>query len=111
MKKNFISLILFCMLFLGTLQAQVINTNPDKNAEPWYAGGFPAMTPEKQERFDSIPKLILTQESKSKTLPVLVDNSQYIFMRPVFNQEQGSCGQASGVGYVFTYEVNRLRNT
>jgi len=109
--KRILFILSMLLLMQNISTAQLINVNPDKNAEPWYAGGFPAMTPEKQAEYDSIPKLDLTQESKSKTLPVLVDNSQYIFMRPVFNQEQGSCGQASGTGYIITYEVNRLRNT
>jgi hypothetical protein len=109
--KRIFSFILLLLFVRSISTAQLINVNLNKNAEPWYAGGFPAMTPESQARFDSIPKLILTPESKSKTLPLLVDNSQYIFMMPVFNQDSGSCAQASGVGYIFTYEVNRLRNT
>jgi hypothetical protein len=109
--KRILFILSMLLLMQNISTAQLINVNPDKNAEPWYAGGFPAMTPEKQAEYDSIPKLDLTQESKSKTLPVLVDNSQYIFMRPVFRQDSGSCAQASGVSYIFTYEVNRLRNT
>ncbi len=109
--KRFFSFILLLLFIRSISTAQLINVNPNKNAEPWYAGGFQAMTPEKQAEYDSIPQLVLTSESKSKTLPAFVDNSQYIFMRPVFNQDSGSCAQASGVSYIFTYEVNRLRNT
>jgi tetratricopeptide (TPR) repeat protein len=31
-------------------------------------------------------------------------------MRPIFIQKHGSCAQASGVAYVFTYEINWLRD-
>jgi len=47
----------------------------------------------------------------TSTLPLRVDNSQLKYFRPIFMQEGGSCSQASGVGYVFTYEINWLRNT
>ena len=40
----------------------------------------------------------------------MVDNSQKDWFRPIFHQDGGSCGQASGIGYLFTYEINRIRN-
>jgi hypothetical protein len=45
----------------------------------------------------------------TRELPPAVDNSEHEWLRPVFNQDGGSCGQASGIGYCFTYEINRLR--
>ncbi len=44
-------------------------------------------------------------------LPSKVDNSLRIFFPPIINQYGWSCNQASSIGYVFTYETNRLRNT
>jgi hypothetical protein len=44
-------------------------------------------------------------------LPGYLDNSTNSFFRSIFNQADGSCAQASGVGYTYTYEVNRLHNT
>lgn len=41
-------------------------------------------------------------------LPAAVDNSQTAFFPPVIDQQGGSCAQASAIGYVFTYEMNRL---
>lgn len=41
-------------------------------------------------------------------LPSSVDNSTLKYFPPVFNQIGGSCAQASSVGYLFTYEMNRL---
>lgn len=43
-------------------------------------------------------------------LPRSVNNSKQIFMPPVFEQRSNSCSQASGIRYVFTYEVNRMLN-
>lgn len=41
-------------------------------------------------------------------LPTSVDNSKTIWFPPVISQKGGSCAQASGIGYMFTYEINRL---
>ena len=46
--------------------------------------------------------------SKEDELPLAVDNSRNAFFPPIINQQGGSCAQASGIGYVFTYEMNRL---
>ncbi len=43
-------------------------------------------------------------------LPSRVDNSAKIFFPAIINQYGWSCNQASSIGYVFTYEINRLRN-
>lgn len=44
----------------------------------------------------------------SGTLPEAVDNSRSPYFPPVIDQQGGSCAQASAIGYVFTYEINRL---
>lgn len=41
-------------------------------------------------------------------LPNSVDNSTLKYFPPIINQLGGSCAQASNVGYMFTYEINRL---
>ena len=43
-------------------------------------------------------------------LPPSVDNSVSVHFPPVINQKGGSCAQASGIGYMFTYEMNRYLN-
>lgn len=43
------------------------------------------------------------------TLPYMVDNSLHPWFRPPYQQGGYSCGQASLVGYNFTYEINRKR--
>lgn len=41
-------------------------------------------------------------------LPDCVDNSHSKYFPPLINQKGGSCAQASAIGYMFTYEMNRL---
>ena len=44
------------------------------------------------------------------TLPATVDNSQQPYWRGIFWQSGCSCGQASSEGYVYTYEIDRVRD-
>lgn len=46
--------------------------------------------------------------SDDGNLPTSVDNSKSRYFPPVIDQLGGSCAQAAGIGYMFTYEVNRL---
>jgi hypothetical protein len=43
-------------------------------------------------------------------LPPSVNNAAKQFFRPIFNQQGSSCGNANGIGYNFTYEINYARN-
>jgi hypothetical protein len=43
-------------------------------------------------------------------LPTRVDNTTLKYFRPIYSQKDNSCGQASGIGYIFTYEINRVRD-
>lgn len=110
--KTFIRTLSLCLAMSLTLiaNAQLVNCNPDPNGEPWWAGDLPEITPEIQAELDAITPLVISNRSSTTVLPPLVDNSQELWFRPVFLQNGGCCGQASGVGYTFTYEVNRIRN-
>lgn len=46
--------------------------------------------------------------SADATLPTAVDNSTSPYFPPIIDQQGGSCAQAAGIGYMFTYEMNRL---
>jgi len=63
-------------------------------------------------KLGSIPKLEISEAYRNlkTTLPYSVDNSQEIFFRPLFNDVAFECGQGSGVGVLFTYEMNFTRN-
>ena len=41
-------------------------------------------------------------------LPASVDNTLLKYFPPIIDQRGGSCAQASAIGYMFTYEMNRL---
>lgn len=57
-----------------------------------------------------LPELSIPLSYKGKNLPAVVDNSTQPYMREVFQQSGLSCGQAAGVAYNYTYEIDRLRN-
>ena len=62
---------------------------------------------------DHIPRLKLPDSytgEKTLNLPASKDNSQTPYFRDIFEQDGWSCGQASTVGYNFTYEYCRARN-
>ncbi|MEA3451383.1 MAG: hypothetical protein U9Q83_05710, partial [Bacteroidota bacterium] len=106
MKKNFY-LLLF--VFFGfQVNAQIINVNPDSNGEPWIIGGWKSPT---KAELAQIPVLKFDKKYKAKVLPEILDNTDLKYFRPIFNQTNGCCAQASGVAYNFTYEMNRARNT
>lgn len=66
---------------------------------------------------DSIKALSITElklpedylSGRKSELPWKLNNAELPFFRPIFNQVGSSCGQASGIGYNFTYEINRAR--
>ena len=57
----------------------------------------------------SIPEWKPVSRSSGISLPASIDNTSSKYFPDVFNQgSNNSCSQASGVRYVYTYEVNRL---
>jgi len=57
-----------------------------------------------------IPPLEVNKSLLKATLPVSVDNSPLSYFRPIWSQSDYCCGQAASILYMFTYEINRLRN-
>jgi len=86
-----------------------VNLNPDPNGDPWIAGNLRTLTPDDQARLAKIPEWEPSCRIPLKTLPTSLDNTTLPYFRPVFAQSGGSCGQASGVGYQFTYEMAYTR--
>lgn len=108
--KPLIALALLSIGVTPILNAQLVNINPNKSATPWMAGGVPALTPKRIAEINAIPEMTLSTKAAKINLPAAVDNSQYIYMPKVINQDFGSCAQASGISYVFAYEINCKRN-
>jgi PKD repeat protein len=58
-----------------------------------------------------IPVMKLPAEYRSRSLPVSVDNSQYIYFPGILDQYgYFNCQQYAGVAYTYAYEINRLLN-
>ena len=67
--------------------------------------GIPGITSE----IRALQRTATAWEPVGKTvLPKSVDNSRLKYFPAIFSQQGGSCAQASGIRYLFTYEMNRL---
>jgi hypothetical protein len=108
--KTRLFILLLIISSLQVLGQKLINVNPDPNGEPWYAGNLRTLTVEDLRKIERTPKLTLPVSFQKGSLPSSVNNSLNKYFRPVFNQANGSCGQASGVGYNYTYAINFARN-
>lgn len=51
---------------------------------------------------------VLNAQSTGENMPSSVDNSLLKYFPPLIDQIGGSCAQASYIGYMFTYEMNRI---
>lgn len=108
-KGEFIKIPITVLLFIITAFSQSINMNPDPNGEPWIAGGVPELTEEVREKMRAMPRLDLSK--RDVILPDIVDNTQFKYFPPIFNQIGNCCAQASAIGIQFSYEINSLRDT
>lgn len=106
MKKVTCIVFLFLCFFLS--HAQQKNTGICNSASGQFIEG-PAPNIYDSLYQLSLPELTLPDHLKSYTLPSKVDNSKLPGLRPVFTQVGASCGQASAIGYNFTYEMDQAR--
>ncbi len=103
-------LVVFILTLCFSLFAELENINPDPDGEPWWVGSLRPLSEEDWEMLSSVQKLTLPISHRDRPLPSQVNNSELPYFRPIFSQEGGSCGQASGVGYNFTYEIDFERD-
>jgi hypothetical protein len=71
---------------------------------------LPPMSDYDKSMLSQLPEFSLSQQALRRTLPDVVDNSAYNYFRPLIAQVGLECGQASSIGIMFTYEMNRIRN-
>ncbi len=109
MKKLLVLLCALLPVLFAQAQAQYQNLNPDPNGEPWIVGGLRQLTPADYQMLSQIPQWKSPKPANAEDLPLQVDNTSNPWFRPIFNQSGGSCGQASGIGYNFTYEIDYER--
>lgn len=95
-------LVIFVLVFTGNL---LISGVEPVNFVP----GLRELTEADWAFLNGLDRLELSEINTSRELPLSVDNSEQEWLRPVFGQDGGSCGQASAIGYCFTYEIDRLR--
>jgi hypothetical protein len=125
MGRNILIISIFIGMFLITNQVAgqrpildefgketgLVNMNPDPDGELWIAGGLKPMTAQEEAAWNRLPKFKLSPKLRGRQLPPTCDNSTAYEFREIFNQIGGSCGQASGMGYHFTYERNLALGT
>lgn len=97
--KSLCVLLLGLSLSFGETKAQKVSH--DQNA----ATQAPRQRAIPRQRVKFMP-----QRKATSPLPPSVDNSTSIYFPPIINQIGGSCAQAASIGYLFTYEMNRLLN-
>jgi len=68
------------------------------------------LTPVEEALLRTLPILKAPPGFATRDLPPVVDNSTQIYMRPAYQQSGLSCGQATLIGYNFTYEMARVRD-
>ena len=56
-----------------------------------------------------IERSAVSRAKAAQTRPARVNNAETPYFPPVFNQDGGSCGSASRIGYMFNYEINAFR--
>lgn len=113
MRSALLLLLIVYLLFLSIVNAQV--KQPDIQSSSVCESRFYEQNIlSEQDAFwlNSMPRLNPEHKSKNSVLlPYAVNNATLPFFRPIFSQgSYASCGQASGVSYNFTYEINRARN-
>ena len=105
-KKNFLKSIMALAVALPMGLSAQVNVNrvtypdySDKINPDWSL--MPQQRASKAQRADGATKV---------QRPAYVNNAEQKFFPPVFNQDGGSCGSASRICYMFTYELNAYRN-
>lgn len=101
MKHHFSPFIILTLLIIGTnLYSQQTPRQPLRSFLSIYDS----------VKLSELPELKLPGECTRRLIPPVVDNSLLPWFRPVFQQESSECGQASSIGYAFTYEIDFSRN-
>jgi len=99
--------LIFLVCFLALYADETFDINRNTSGDPWIVGGLRPLTAEDSLWLASLPRLHAPM-GRARTRSA-VDNTTLPWFRPIFVQDGGSCGQASGVGYNYTYEIDRER--
>ena len=106
MKSVFKLALLAAVALPAALQAQPV---VDRSKYPDYD---PTVRPDRTlRRYGLAHKVKGTDAPPVSQRPAYVNNAANMYFPPIFSQEGGSCGSASRIGYMFTYELNAYRGT
>lgn len=114
LKRLYFSIII--AFFFLVLSIPVIAQNDTKNgiqdASRFYSKNASTLTLQDSMSLFSIQELTLPKSYRNgfRYLPWVVDNSTSPFLRWIYYQSALECGQAAGIAYTFTFEINRMRN-
>lgn len=88
-----------CFASLSPLSAQTVDR-----------AKYPDYTDKRNPDYALMQRHTLGVRNAMSARPDHVNNAETRFFPPVFNQDGGSCGSASRIGYMFSYEMNAFRN-
>lgn len=111
MKKT-ATTILAIVLLSSTLAQNQVEDLTKAQLESYYSNPISRLNTSDSAFLAQINELPVPAAYKngSKILPTIVDHSGSTYLQPIFYQVALECGQAAGIAYTFTYEINRLRN-
>ena len=108
MKKNSLAILLTALLFGNAPIATAQTVDVDRTKYPDYSEKFnPDWSLMPSAREAAAPAY---GRSTRTQRPDHVNNAENRHFPPVFNQDGGSCGSASRISYMFSYELAAYRN-
>jgi hypothetical protein len=110
--RRFLLIVVVFSLF-SSINAQTQTKDASKaEIENYYASQASHLNNNDSVFLFNTQQLALPMEYKNgaKSLPSIVDHATSQYLRPNFYQVALECGQAGGIAYTFTYEMNRIRN-
>lgn len=113
MKNKAFQVLWMMLLFIGgtTFIAQAQTTEVDRTKYPDYSDKVnPDWSLMSGVKKSSDVKGITVKSETSSERPAYVHNGKNKHFPPVFNQDGGSCGSASRICYMFSYELATYRN-
>ena len=92
----------------------VVSAHAQNQVQPTSTPGLPVLSQGQTDWSVMYPKKSVRSKAfglkaAPDELPDHVNNIETGFFCPVFNQSGGSCGAASGVSYMWGYEINAMR--
>ena len=96
--KSFLTVTILSALFPTLLNAQSV----DRKKYPDYSDKL-------HPDFSLMHPLRVHARGVVRQRPDHVNNAETMYLPPVFNQDGGSFGSASRIGYMFTYEMDAFR--